>query len=216
MKLTWQQIYWPSIMDPADALQLLRHLAADRRNQRIIFEARSGPNNTVLFFVGTQEQLGDYLSQLIGQHIRGATVTTPDGIRESVHHGFRLRLSSRVRPLRIVHAIQTAKSILLALTTVKESEQLTLQIILRRRIRPRAVPTRTSEAQVSSWWQAFTHPQTTKTHIDREKRTAYRLKVGAPGFICTLSIGVAAKSQKRRSDSQGNHLTVASSGTRSA
>lgn len=195
----WQQIHWPTKIEPDDALQLLRHIAADRRDQVVVFEVHSGSDGLVTFLVVCARYYMPYIKQLIESHVEGAFVTTPTIHRRPVTTAYTLKLTNKTRPLRVAHSKLTAKSILAALAGVSPPEHATLQLVLGGRIRPIAVPTRTQESILMPWWQRIVSPDA-GIRVDREKRTAYRVKVATPGFRCALRIGVSAADNARQTD----------------
>jgi hypothetical protein len=195
----WQEIHWPRRIGLNDALQLLRHLAADRRNQLVVFEVRSDPCGSINFLVGSKQTYMPYLKQLIASHIEGTVVTSPTVKRKPVVMTRTIKLTSRARPLRVEHSTSTAKAILASMVETTQSDHLVLQIALGRRLLPQAVPTRTLETAIMPWWEMLTAAEGQK-RIDREKRTAYRVKITSPGFRCAVRIGVAATTRSRQAE----------------
>lgn len=192
----WQQIHWPGKVEPDHALQLLRHIAADHRNRLVIFEVRSGKQGLVHFLVGCQQTYMPFMKQLIESHIEGAFVTSPTINRVPLQKVYGLQPQSRTRPLRVEHSKLTAKAILATIAQVEQPERAALQLILGPRLRPIAVPTRTEESVLMPWWRRLVSAGD-GSRIDREKRTAYRVKVATPGFRCALQIGVSTPEKAR-------------------
>lgn len=195
----WQQIHWPSKVEPDDALQLFRHIAADHRNRVVVFEVRSGTDGLVNFLVGCARGYMPYIKQLIESHVDGAFVTSPTIRRRPVTTAYTLKLTTKMRPLRVAHSKLTAKSILAAIAGVNPPEHATLQLVLGGRVRPVAVPTRTQESALMPWWQRVLSTDGA-LRVDREKRTAYRVKVASPGFRCALRIGISTPDKARQTD----------------
>jgi hypothetical protein len=205
-ELYWQQIHWPKHIEPGDALQLLRHLAADRRDQLVVLEVRSF-NDQVNFFVGAAQSYINHVKQLVENHVNGAFVTSPVMRRTPATAAYKLKLTSRTRPLRVEHSRSTAKAILASMLGADFPDQLILQIVLGKRVLPIAVPTRTPETLITPWWQSILLPSKDDQRVDREKRTAFRTKVTSPGFRSTVRIGVVAEDRKKQSELHLNLLS---------
>jgi hypothetical protein len=192
--LVWRQLHWQRPLDVARVAGCLRQWAADQRSPRIVLETRAEQSGVVYLLGVPQAALGHVCSPL--RHLLGVTVLKATAEREPVLTAGRLKASTRHRPLRGDDPETIVRAVLVALTQVKASELLVLQLMLGPRRVPLAVPNQSPSSVVGPWWEVAWRGN--GGQIDGEKRTALRTKVADHGFACTLRLGVRAGTVDRR------------------
>lgn len=192
--LVWQQLFWPQPFPEAAALGLLRHWAAQTHAPQLILETRADQGG-VAYLIGSQLRHAVGVRRSIEQLVRGSVVTSFPDDRDTVTTARRLRLTTMARPLEPADAVTSARSVLTALTAVKNSERLVIQIVLGPRRHPTLPPIEPQRdhqpvlSKVLSGIQADRRP---------DARSALIQKLGQHGFAAALRIGVHATSADRR------------------
>ncbi|WP_280351506.1 type IV secretory system conjugative DNA transfer family protein [Nocardia abscessus] len=193
--LVWQYVLWPSPFKEAVALGLLTNWAAQRHAPQIVLEARSNASG-IEYLVGTQLRHAAQVRRSIEQLVAGSAVTSFDtNDRETISTARRLRLTAADWPIQPSDRLASLRSILGALTAVKEHEQLALQLILG----PRRQPTLPPPEPLHSRQSVISRVLIGSQHERRpDARAALARKLGQFGFRATLRIGVKAPSAERR------------------
>jgi Type IV secretion-system coupling protein DNA-binding domain len=193
--VVWRRMHWPQPLAEPATLAVVRGWAADQRSARVVLEARSDKAG-LRYLLGASGSTMQAVSRRLTVTLPDLRLTRPDEARRDVQAAVRVKLSTKHRPLRTDVAESLAQAILSALTTVRDEEQLVLQLVLGPRRIPLAVPTQSPSSVVAPLWQVawFGKGQT----IDSEKRTALRSKVSDHGFACTIRLGVSAVGAARR------------------
>ena len=191
--LVWQQIHWPSPLDPDHAVGLLQRLASDTGRGRVVFEAR-GQDEKVSYFLASSHAESEVVSQTVRALIPGSTLSIHAEMRVPVSRVARLR--SYPAPIRLAVERQgtAIRAILAALSRATGShERVVVQVVLGRSTAPRSTgvvpdPTRT-------WFEQFT-PRVAPSDMSRQ----VRIKRAEPGFEAALRIGANAATPARQAD----------------
>ena len=191
--LLWQEIFWPAPLSREPILGLLRSWASQVHAPQIIVEARADRHG-IQYLVGSQLRHHQALRRDIEQLVPGTIVTSYPDVRAPITTARRLKLHNQVA-LATGHPETSTRAILSALTSVRRTEKLTLQIVLGPRLMPR-FPT----GEIAKIDQSVT--SRTLTGVLPEKRTAaateVKRKLAQHGFVAILRIGVHADSPERR------------------
>lgn len=193
--LSWRRLHWSRPLDPARATSVLRGWAADQRSPRLVLETAAARDG-VDYLLGAPRPALIQASTALTTALPGTTLTALDSYRQPVGLAVRFKASTRHRALRSDDPEATVRSILGALSQVRDEERLVLQLVLGSRRVPLAIPTHSPSSIVAPWYQAAWHGN--GGQVDSEKRAALRHKVSDHGFACTLRIGVTAASVGRR------------------
>ena len=192
--LVWQLLFFPQPLGETAALGLVRHWAAQRHAPQILLEARADRSG-VEYLVGSQLRHAGQLKRQIESLIPGALVVpfTPED-RHPARVARRLVLTSRTRPLAPVDREQSVRSVLSAMTGLRPSESLTVQLVLGPRRRPTLPPSRPPRAgqSVTSRLVGGVAPE----HPDA--RQALIRKLGEHGFRAVVRLAVDAPTEERR------------------
>jgi hypothetical protein len=193
--LVWQQLFWPQPLTEATAIGLLRHWAAQAHAPQLILEARADVTG-VEYLIGSQLRHAAAIRRAVEQLVGGAIVTSFDADdREHVVTARRIQLSTNARQLEPADAVASRRSILHALTGVRRSEQLTIQVILGPRQHPKGIPAepkRDNQLVVSKLLFG------TMTDSRPGARQALAHKLGQHAFTATVRLGVQAQTAERR------------------
>jgi len=193
--LVWQQLFWPQPLTEATAIGLLRHWAAQAHAPQLILEARADVSG-VEYLIGSQLRHAAAIRRAVEQLVGGAIVTSFDAEdREHVVTARRIQLSTNARQLEPADAVASRRSILHALTAVRRSEQLTIQLILGPRQHPKGVP-----AEPKRDNQVIVSKLLFGTAPDNRPgaRQALAHKLGQHAFTATVRLGVQAPTAERR------------------
>jgi hypothetical protein len=191
----WRRLHWTRPLDPVRATAVLRGWAADQRSPRIVLEA-VGTRGGVEYVLGAPRPAVAAATSSLQHALPDTTLTPLNGSRQPVGLAVRFKASTRHRALRSDDPEATVRSILGALSQVRDEERLVLQLVLGSRRVPLAIPTHSPSSVVAPWYQAAWRGN--GGQVDSERRSALRNKVSDHGFACTLRIGVTAGSVSRR------------------
>ncbi len=197
-ELVWLQLHFQRPVASARVLELLQLWSGDPRNPRLVLEARSG--RTMQLLLGVPRRAESSVKASIQSVIGGTRFTTDDVHRPPVAHATSVRLSSHVRALRTDDPEPSTRAILAALSRVFNTEHLVLQIVLGPRKAAKTVPSRSTPSLL------FGMPP--NGGMDSETRSALRAKQKQSGFACTIRIGVASNTPKRRKTLVAGILTA--------
>jgi hypothetical protein len=196
--LVWQLLFWPSPFREGIATSLLRHWAAQKHAPQLILEARSQHGKdgaSVEYLVGSQLRHAQGVRRSVEQLVPGAVVTAFDPEdRGSIVTARRLKLTAIDWPLEPVDRIATSRSILSALTAVKGTERLVIQVVLGPRRQPTLPPEQPPAPQsvASKVWNGLLPDRRPNA------RQALMRKLGQHGFSAVIRIGVEAGTAERR------------------
>jgi hypothetical protein len=193
--LVWRQLHWPLPLDADKALAVLRALAVDQHSPRLILETRATASQVAYLLGGTLPALlsAQHKLRIALPELRSTDLPHE---RTPVSLARRLRLSTFHRSLRADKPEQVVRSVLGALSQVRDDELLVLQLMLGPRRIPLAVPNNSPSSTVMPWWQILLLGN--GGQVDGEKRAALREKVSDHGCAATIRLGVNAASAARR------------------
>ncbi|WP_280483910.1 type IV secretory system conjugative DNA transfer family protein [Nocardia farcinica] len=194
--LVWQLLFWPSPFREGAATSLLRHWAAQKHAPQLILEARS-TSDGVEYLVGSQLRHAQGVRRSVEQLVSGAVVTPFDTEeRGEIVTARRLKLTATDWPLEPVDRVASSRSILSALTAVKGTERLVIQVVLGPRRQPMLPPAEQPhgghQSAASKVWNGLLP--------DRRPNAKQALvrKLGQHGFSAVIRIGVEAGTAERR------------------
>ncbi|MGV9751108.1 type IV secretory system conjugative DNA transfer family protein [Nocardia farcinica] len=194
--LVWQLLLWPSPFREGAATSLLRHWAAQKHAPQLILEARS-TSDGVEYLVGSQLRHAQGVRRSVEQLVSGAVVTPFDAEeRGEIVTARRLKLTATDWPLEPVDRVASSRSILSALTAVKGTERLVIQVVLGPRRQPMLPPVE----QPHSGHQSMASKVWSGLLPDRRPnaKQAIARKLGQHGFSAVIGIGVEANTAERR------------------
>src|SRR6266568_4788964 len=143
-----------------------------------------------------QPQLSLNADSLVWQHLVTGSVVTPfdPEDRSSVVTARRLKLTATDWPLEPVDRVATSRSILSALTAVKGTERLVIQVVLGPRRQPMLPPAEPqgNQSAASKVWHGLLPDRRPNA------RQALTRKLGQHGFSAVIRIGVEAGTAERR------------------
>ncbi|MBF6446618.1 type IV secretory system conjugative DNA transfer family protein [Nocardia elegans] len=194
--LVWQIVFWPSPFREGAATSLLRHWAAQKHASQLILEARS-TSDGVEYLVGSQLRHAQGVRRTVEQLVPASVVTPFDADeRGGIVTARRLKLTATDWPLEPVDRVASSRSILSALTAVKDSERLVIQVILGPRrqptLPPETGPTGGHQSTASKVWSGLLPDRRPNA------RQALVRKLGQHGFAAVIRIGVEAGTAERR------------------
>lgn len=194
--LVWQLLFWPSPFREGAATSLLRHWAAQKHAPQLILEARS-TSDGVEYLVGSQLRHAQGVRRSVEQLVSGAVVTPFDTQeRDSIVTARRLKLTATDWPLEPVDRVASSRSILSALTAVKGTERLVIQVVLGPRRQPMLPPTEQPhgghQSVASKVWSGLLPDRRPNA------KQAIARKLGQHGFAAVIRIGVEAGTAERR------------------
>ncbi|MFF0493952.1 type IV secretory system conjugative DNA transfer family protein [Nocardia sp. NPDC004068] len=194
--LVWQLLFWPSPFREGAATSLLRHWAAQKHAPQLILEARS-TSDGVEYLVGSQLRHAQGVRRSVEQLVSGSVVTPFDTEeRGDIITARRLKLTATDWPLEPVDRIASARSILSALTAVKGTERLVIQVVLGPRRQPMLPPVEPPhgghQSMASKVWSGLLPDKRPNA------RQALIRKLGQHGFSAVIRIGVEAGTAERR------------------
>lgn len=198
--LVWQLLFWPSPFREGAATSLLRHWAAQKHAPQLILEARSqyGTDGaSVEYLVGSQLRHAQGVRRSVEQLVRGSVVTPFESEeRGSIVTARRLKLTATDWPLEPVDRVASSRSVLSALTAVKGTERLVVQVVLGPRRQPMLPPLGGPEgghqSVPSKLWNGLLPDRRPNA------RQALARKLGQHGFSVVIRIGVEAGTAERR------------------
>ncbi|MGV9676431.1 type IV secretory system conjugative DNA transfer family protein [Nocardia sp. NPDC003482] len=198
--LVWQLLFWPSPFREGAATSLLRHWAAQKHAPQLILEARSQYEKdgaSVEYLVGSQLRHAHGVRRSVEQLVPGSVVTEFDPEdRSSIVTARRLKLTATDWPLEPVDRIASARSILSALTAVKGTERLVIQVVLGPRRHPMLPPIEQPHGGHQSMASKVFHGLLPDKRPNA--RQALARKLGQHGFSAVIRIGVEAGTAERR------------------
>ncbi|MBF6185044.1 type IV secretory system conjugative DNA transfer family protein [Nocardia farcinica] len=194
--LVWQLLFWPSPFREGAATSLLRHWAAQKHAPQLILEARSTVDG-VEYLVGSQLRHAQGVRRSVEQLVSGAVVTPFDTEeRGEIVTARRLKLTATDWPLEPVDRVASSRSILSALTAVRGTERLVIQVILGPRRQPMLPPVTGADgghqSMASKVWNGLLPDRRPNA------RQALVRKLGQHGFSAVIRIGVEAGTAERR------------------
>ncbi|MBF6276397.1 MULTISPECIES: type IV secretory system conjugative DNA transfer family protein [Nocardia] len=194
--LAWQILFWPSPFREGAATSLLRHWAAQKHAPQLILEARS-TSDGVKYLVGSQLRHASGVRRSVEQLVPGSVVTPFDAEeRGGIVTARRLKLTATDWPLEPVDRVASSRSILSALTAVKDSERLVIQVVLGPRRQPMLPPVEPAQggqqSVASKVWSGLLPDRRPNA------RQALIRKLGQHGFAAVIRIGVEAGTAERR------------------
>ncbi|WP_043732453.1 type IV secretory system conjugative DNA transfer family protein [Nocardia asiatica] len=194
--LVWQLLFWPSPFREGAATSLLRHWAAQKHAPQLILEARSASEG-VEYLVGSQLRHAQGVRRSVEQLVSGAVVTPFDTEeRGEIVTARRLKLTATDWPLEPVDRIASSRSILSALTAVKGTERLVIQVVLGPRRQPMLPPVTGADgghqSMASKVWNGLLPDRRPNA------KQAIARKLGQHGFSAVIRIGVEASTAERR------------------
>ncbi len=197
--MVWQQVWFPRPYPEATALGLLRHWSSQEHAPQIVLEARSSFNKdgsaVVDYLIGCQLKRAEQIQQSIETLVPGSVVTHFLDTRDPVTTARRIHASTNARPLDPVDPLASVKSILHAMTAVRGSEQLVIQLTLGPRYRPQLTPAEPYNDQQSVLSKVLNGIQPASAPDAKHELAK---KQGQHGFLTTLRIGVSAGDEQRR------------------
>ncbi len=197
--IVWQQVWFPRPYPEATALGLLRHWSSQEHAPQIILEARSSfkkdSSAVVDYLIGCQLNRAEQVRQSIETLVPGSVVTHFLDTRDPVMTARRIHASTNARPLEPVDPLASVKSILHAMTAVRGSEQLVIQLTLGPRYRPQLPPAEPHNDQQSVLSKVLDGIQPAPAADAKHELAKKR---GQHGFATTLRIGVSAADEQRR------------------
>lgn len=192
-RLVWQRIYWPQPLDDLRAVGLLRSWAAQIHAPLIVLEARADRTG-VQYLVGTQRRHAPTVRRDVEQLVQDALVVTVEEDRLPAASASRVAFSPAAQPLQANEGDGSTRAILAALTAVKGSERIVIQIVLGPRIAPRLTPK--DQPQIDQGLASLL-----VRGVQSEQRAAVRrsveLKRADPGFAAVVRLGVHAADDAR-------------------
>jgi len=194
--MAWVSLGFPRDLDTDSVLGFLRMLAADRRRRIVVFEVAADHGHTVFRLGADDLVLGSLVERL--HTFAPGVVATPTARRVPRHaESWRVRMSTRSRPVRVVDPATVSRSLLTVLDATYRSEQAVVQWVLGPRLRPIAVGSSMRTMPAESLLESLGRLIATPRPADSEKRRALRDKVSEPGFRATCRIAVSAKTRER-------------------
>ncbi len=181
---TWFELRWSRDLDERDVESLLRHLAAVRRPEIIVFELRARRGD-VQQFVGVTKIDSERIQHAFATFLPSVLLSPVNGHR-SVRHALELRLKSREHALTTDAAAEVARSVIGSADGA--SGTVVVQWLLGPRLAPLHVPSDSVGLPSTgrAVGQAFRYGL---APLDARSRSALQNKVGTHGFRARLLIG---------------------------
>lgn len=187
---------FPREVDHQRLRQIFRLLASS--DAAPIFLEVVGSTDSTIHRIGIPEHYAGGLAKQMRQALPGLnleSITRPVPVISRV---VKVRLSTRLRQLRLDDPIQTAVSLLASLSHVGSGESFLLQWVLTKTLVPTSVPNNIKQIEFESVAaQIVAIPLAGRDKVDPELRTALRTKQSEPGWRGIGRLGVRATSSTR-------------------
>ena len=187
-QFVWHEVTWPRPFDPATALELLSHLAADHSVGTIAWEARSNAKK-IHYLIGCFPEKLTLVKQVIKSHIENVRLG-PTANRKTPNLTANIRVSHPSLALSTDRVLSAVRSILAGLASAKsKDEELVLQVMLGQRVAPRMLPDRPNDPH-TSWLDLLINGVLPASY---EARASMRKRAGSAGFKVIIRIGARAE-----------------------
>jgi hypothetical protein len=190
--LVWRGISWPRPFEPEAALELLSRLASDHTVGHVVFEVR-GNSRKVHYLVGCAPDKVHAVANLLPTHVEGARFCS-DVPRHTPTIAARVRMTHPSLALSTDRVMAAVRSVLAGFAAAKkDSEELTLQIVLGPRVQPHMLSDRVSDPR-ASWWGLLlfgTRPASPET------KASMKVRAQSHAFKTTIRLGVRAATEGR-------------------
>jgi hypothetical protein len=189
--LTWHQLRWQRSVD-ADWLERAVRLMATTAGKPVILEALGKPGSVEHRLALPRGHAAGVIAQLRSALPGLAVEALPERLPVPTSRAVELRLSTKRRSLCSDEVAAVSRALLTALSNLAPGEVATLQWVLGRQLKPRAVPNKLESVPGESWLGQLAHaPLGGRAPIDPEVRSALRSKQAQPGWHATGRIGVS-------------------------
>jgi len=195
--LDWFRLRWPRETTPEQVVGVFRLLASTGETP-IVLEA-IGARRSVEHRVALPSEQANSLSEQLRSALPGLSTEPLDG-RPAVELGqaLGLRITTRRRPVRSDDLLATSRTVLAALSVVRRSECLILQVVLKGAVRASVVPRNVRQSRSESWLGALvTAPFIAPEPADAELLSAMRAKHCEPGWRASVWIGARGATAAR-------------------
>lgn len=194
---TWYQLRWQRSVDP-EWLDHAVRLLATTAGKPVILEAVGTTGSVSHRLALPSGNAPGVVAQLRSALPGLAIEALPDRLPVPTSRAVELRLSTNRRSLCTDEIAAVSRALLTALSNLGPGEVATLQWVLGRQLRPRAVPNKLESVPGDSWLTELAHaPLTGRVPVDAEVRLALRAKQSLPGWHATGRIGVSAHGASR-------------------
>lgn len=194
---TWYRLRWPREIAPEQLTHIAR-LIATTAGSPVTIEAVGGPGAVMHRLALPAGRAGNVVEQLRTALPGLAVAEVPMRRPLKTTRAVELRLTTKRRALRTDEVASVSSALLTALSDLKPGEVLTLQWVLGRQLRPRAVPNRLEAVPGDSWVRDLALvPLGKSVPVDGEVRSALRNKQSEPGWRAAGRIGVRAETASR-------------------
>lgn len=189
----WSRVHWPNPTPSAQAIELLRRLAAEHDRPPLMLEA-IGVAGMVTYRIGTEAQVAGSARHLIRSLLPG-TVFEADTGRPDAPTA--LRLHARKPQLGFqTNAEELARGLLTALAATGEDEALILQLVIGRGFPPQVMLPRPLDPAQSLASELFLGPR----RAPSETAAAMRKRMSEPSLEVSIRVAAAADSAYRTRD----------------
>ncbi|WP_336855965.1 type IV secretory system conjugative DNA transfer family protein [Sinomonas albida] len=192
-RIVWQRIHWPQPLEDAHAIRLLRAWASQAHAPLLMLEARADKDG-VQYLIGTQRRHQHAVARDIEKLVTGSLIVDHDDPRVGAAAAHRVSFHPATMPLQPADPDGATRTLLAALTAVKGSEHLVLQLVLGPRIAPRLTPHEPAQTDQPLASVLLTGTQTEKRAHVRGRIEAKRAE---HGFAALVRIGVHATAEAR-------------------
>lgn len=188
-ELSWHQLHWPYLVDPALVIGVLRRWAADEHRRTTVLEATAtGEALSYRLGVAARGPLSELATAIPGLR------SEPDRSRGLPNRVARVRLQPPDAPLQVTDLTETTRGILAALIAANRADEwATLQIVLGQGLPPRRignVPDR--NRGIADALLNGTRP----APADVAKQV--RLKAASGRFVVDIRIGIRSEGDVRQ------------------
>jgi hypothetical protein len=148
--------------------------------------------------IGVPERYAGGLAKQMRQALPGLNLESITRPKPVISRAVRIRLSTKLRQLRLDDPIQSAESLLASLSHVGSGESFLLQWVLTKTLVPTSVPNNIKQIEFESVAaQIVAIPLVGRDKVDPELRAALRTKQSEPGWRGIGRLGVRAASSTR-------------------
>ncbi len=196
-RVTWYQMRWQRTVDPKWLDHAVRLLATTAG--RPVFLEAVGTTGSVSHRLALPSGNAPGVVAQLRSALPGLAIEVlPDRLPVPTSRAVELRLSTNRRSLCTDEIAAVSRALLTALSNLGPGEVATLQWVLGRQLRPRAVPNKLESVPGDSWIRELAHaPLGGREPVDPEVRSALRTKQSQPGWYATGRIGVSAHGASR-------------------
>ena len=188
---TWSELAFQARPDAGDVQALIEHLAANATVGVVVFEARAS-SGKVRYVIGSDRDHLSAITQLIMHLVPGCSAVPLRDPRLKPDAALALSISNRQLPLRTDNLEPATLSVLSAMSSALDGEEVTVQVTLDRRLAPTL-----EEADAPSYANLAQLLTGKPKTVSPQSRTRHRAKRATHGFEAAVRLGARAGNENR-------------------